>query len=136
MINEYEKQANDFLAKTGAKIEVKFDHFGKHFDNDTEERDIYNVTLSRGKRSYNFKFGQSINSTLKSIKPNAYDILSCLQKYDPGLFEDFCSDFGYDEDSRKAEKIYNAVRNEYLNLAKMFNDDELAEMAKINQGIK
>jgi hypothetical protein len=45
--------------------------------------------------------------------PEAQDILDCLasdsSSYDNARnFEDFCSDFGYDEDSRSAEKIYNA----------------------------
>ncbi len=64
-------------------------------------------------------------------EPSAYDILACLTKYDPGLFEDFCADYGYDEDSRKGYNIYEAVRNEYLNLAKLFTDSELEEMQEI-----
>lgn len=66
------------------------------------------------------------------VAPNAYDILACLTKYDPGLFDDFCSEYGYDTDSRKAETIYYKVRDEYLHLAKMFNDEEMEEMAEIN----
>ena len=33
---------------------------------------------------------------------SAYDLLACITKSDPGNFRDFCSDFGYDTDSRKA----------------------------------
>lgn len=64
-------------------------------------------------------------------KPSAYDILSCLTKYDPETFEDFCSNFGYDTDSRKAEGIYNSVVKEYKELKKLYSADELALMAKI-----
>ena len=63
--------------------------------------------------------------------PSDYDILACMTKYDPGTFKDFCGDFGYDTDSRKAEKTYFAVQQEYQNLRGMFSEDELALMAEI-----
>ena len=63
--------------------------------------------------------------------PNAYTILTCLTKYDPGTFQDFCSEFGYDTDSRKAEKTYHAVMKEYSDLSKIFSVEELEEMSEI-----
>lgn len=65
-------------------------------------------------------------------EPRLYDIITCLTKYDPGTFEDFCSEFGYDEDSKKAEKIYNAVRDEYLSMCSLFSDEELEILSLIN----
>jgi hypothetical protein len=48
----------------------------------------------------------------KPKPPDAADVLSCLcldaTSADRVTFEDWCSDFGYDTDSRKAEKIYLA----------------------------
>lgn len=64
-------------------------------------------------------------------EPSAYDILACMQKYDVGSFKDFCADFGYNEDSIKAEKIYKAVIDEYNNLKMLFSDAELEEMGEI-----
>ena len=63
--------------------------------------------------------------------PNEYDVLACLEKYDPGTFEDFCSEFGYDEDSRTAEKIYIAVINEYKNLTRIFTEEQMEELREI-----
>ena len=177
---DYEKQAADFLRKTGATIEIKFSHNGKHFDNDEQTRDIYKVTISKCNRFYTFNFGQSIAKSglmlqmskkqiyielpeshkhlmlkinepalrywiknhiafdiLPSDKitypeqPTNYDILSCLQKYDIGSFEDFCNEFGYDPDSRAAEKTYNAVREEWLNVCRIWNDSEIEELQEI-----
>jgi hypothetical protein len=67
----------------------------------------------------------------KGETPTSYDVLTCLQKYDVGSFEDFCSDFGYDEDSRKAEKIYKAVCKEYENICKLWSDEEIEELQEI-----
>lgn len=169
MTNEYEQQANAFLDKTTTLLIVKFLKHGKHFDDDKEERDIYEVTLQRGDRKFTFNFGQSIacsgkwilygyneegnwsnkktNNDREAMKhkangkeakkntefkqPTAYDVLACLTKNEVGSFEDFCADYGYDTDSRKAEKIYQAVLNEWNNIKMLFTDKEIEELQEI-----
>lgn len=64
--------------------------------------------------------------------PNAYDVLACMTKYDPGTFEDFCCEYGYNEDSRTAEKIYFAVQKEYTQLARIFTPEQMEELQEIN----
>lgn len=68
---------------------------------------------------------------IKGEAPTSYDILACLTKYDPGTFENFCSEFGYDTDSRKAEKIYHAVKAEYLGLCSIFSEEEMRLLSEI-----
>ena len=63
--------------------------------------------------------------------PTAYDILTSLTKNDPGTFENFCGDFGYDTDSRSAEKVYRAVCDEWLNVSRLFNDSEIELLQEI-----
>ena len=63
-----------------------------------------------------------LSSMRKEATPNPYDILSCLTKYDPGSHKDFCSAFGYDEDSIKGLETYKAVMEEYLNVARVLGD--------------
>ena len=65
------------------------------------------------------------------IKPSAYDILSCLTKYNPGSFDDFCGEFGYSSDSITAKKVYDSVIDEYLHMCVLFNDNELEKMMEI-----
>ena len=174
MKTEYLKQAENFLNKTGTELSVKYLKTDKYFYDDKEKRDIYEVTLKRGSRSYTFTFGQStfnsrynvgtkvfhrdeienclekdgkINRFKFSSKhfriesfdkiiypkiPDAYDILACMEKYDVGSFEDFCNEFGYDTDSRNAEKIYNSVKEQYTKLQTLFNQEEIEELAEIN----
>lgn len=163
--SEYEQQGNVFLEKTGTEFKVKFLRHDKHFADDQETRDIYEVTLTKGDRYYTFKFGQSINASgrfwkygnykrgihhgvgAKHIKPmpmsewdknknfakpRPYDIFTGLTKYDPENFEYFCDEYGYDADSRKAEKIYEAVKDEYKNLLILFSDEEMDALKEIN----
>lgn len=68
---------------------------------------------------------------VKGKEPDLYSVLCCLTKYDPGTFENFCSDFGYDEDSRKAEKTYHAVVDEWKNMQALFTDNELEILSEI-----
>ena len=128
---DYNKQANDFLSKTGATMKINFSHNGKHFADDKQNRDIYKITISKGKRHYTFDFGQSIAKTGTKEAPTPYDVLACLQKYDVGSFEDFCWEFGYNVDSSQAEKTYKAVCKEYEKLCTIFSDDEMELMQEI-----
>lgn len=126
----YTKQAEEFLKNTGTTIAIKFKEHGKHFPNDKDSRDIYTVTLAKDGRSYTFNFGQSI---VKSgvEKPTAYDILSCLSADCPDDFNDFCNEYGCDNDSRQAEATFKAVRTESENLERLYNNDELILLGEI-----
>lgn len=67
MTNEYEQQAQSFLEKTGTTFKAEFIKNDKYFDDDKETRDIYQITLKRGERVYSFKFGQSVNNSVKYL---------------------------------------------------------------------
>ena len=130
-MSEYNKQTEKFLKETNTEFKAVFLKNSFHFEGDKETRDIYEITLKKGDREYKFKFGTSIRDTEKGIKPTAYNVLSCLQKYDVGSFEDFCGDFGYDEDSRKAEKTYKAVVKEWGNVKSLWSDKEILKLQEI-----
>jgi hypothetical protein len=78
-----------------------------------------------------FGFGKQMK-LIAGKQPTPYDVLACLTKYDPGTFEDFCGEFGYDTDSRKAYKTYKAVKREWENVAILFNDEQLDMLREIN----
>ena len=175
---DYQKQAQDFLEKTGVTFKAEFLEFGKYFEDDKHARLIFKITLEKGSRKYSFNFGTSLKTTedffiylidkttywdymdwkkhfkyparvikdeevLKHLipliskhkekinAPSAYDVLACLTKYDPDTFEEFCYSYGYDTDSRKAEKIYKAVCEEWVNVQKIWTDSEIEEMQEI-----
>lgn len=169
-MNEYTKQALDFLEKTNATCKIEFGGCAVNYDwKEKDCRNFYNVTLSTTRGTMNFVFWDSIYNTelskmtveeyakkrfkreycyltgsdkararneLKEKKvsaiPTAYDVLTCLQRYDPGTFEEFCSEFGYDEDSKTADKIYIAVIREYKQLERIFTPEQMKELQEIN----
>lgn len=68
----------------------------------------------------------------RRIVPTPYDLLACIQKSEPGSFSDFCADFGYAADSRKAEQTYHAVQREYAKVERFFTAEEREELAEIS----
>lgn len=129
---EYQKQAEDFAKKYGVTLKILGCEYKKYFDGDDQPRYVFKLKLSRkvdGKTvSYTFEFGQSIVNG--SEEPTIYDVIVCMTKYDPETFEDFCMTYGYDTDSRKAEKVYRAVCKEWKAIEKLFGDcmEELQEI--------
>lgn len=124
------QEAAELAANTlGIKIKKDWLKHDYHFVGDKSQRHIFKIKLTKSGRSFSFKFGQSIKQD--DNDPETYDILAGLQKYDVGTFENFCGDFGYDEDSRKSEKTYEAVCKEFANMQKLFNDEELEILALI-----
>lgn len=133
---DHQQQALDFLNATSTSITFKYKTFGKHFDGDTHGRHIFRVRIANKLGSYNFDFGQSIAN--RDETPTAYDVLVCIQKYDVGSFEDFCSEFGYEAynenytgANRTAKKIYNAVVKEWEAVDKLFSSKQIELLREI-----
>ncbi len=127
---DYDGKADYFLHITETTFTAEYKDHDYYFDGDKDCRDIFNITLKNTNNRFRFTFGQSINNTGKALK--AYDVLASLTKYDCGTFNDFCSEFGYEQDSRSAYKTYKAVKREWENLNKLFTEDQLELLREIN----
>ena len=133
----YEQQAKQFLQDNGIGFTAKFVEHGKHFADDTDSRNIYDLTLYRSGQgansdSFTVRFGQSLADTATNTAPGPYDMLVCLTKSDPGSFEDFCDDYGYDTDSRKAYATWKAVCAEWHKVESFFTANELEQLQEID----
>lgn len=125
----YQKQAQDFATKHGIELIINSHEYKKHFQDDKQERYVFNCTLKCNGKRFTFDFGQSIQAG--GAEPTMYDVLTCLEKYEVGTFDDFCSNYGYDNDSIKAHKVYKAVAREYKNMLRVFGESILEEMQEI-----
>ena len=128
MKTNYELQADQFATKTGTKLTILSRDY-KPMWNENQSRTVFKCKLSRKGKSYTFEFGQSINAG--SEEPTMYDVLACLTKYDVSSFKDFCSEFGYSEDGRQAEKTYKAVCKEFEEVDRLFSD-VINQLSEIN----
>lgn len=127
-MNEYVEMANNFVEKHGVTLDVLGSEYRPFWD-EKQPRWVFKLRLRRNGKSHTFEFGQSIADG--SAEPEMYDVLACLTKYDPDDFEWFCSNYGYDTDSRRAERTYKAVCREWAAVERLFGDvlDELREIS-------
>ncbi len=84
----------------------------------------WTVTLryQRRQMTVNFWTGSALG------EPSTADVLECLfsdaSGYDNARdFEDWAAEYGYDSDSRKAERIYKAVEKQTRKLRNLLGDD-------------
>jgi len=157
-MTDYEKQATDFCTKYGVEIAWAFvksepapDHAVRYVGGDvkTPARNVWSFTIrNKAGRSYASNFTDSIFHTMETEKPvfklgnwqwrigrkrpSAYDLLACLTKSDPGSFEDFCGEYGYDTDSRKALDTYLEVQGEWHGVRAVIPAEAFDEFQEIN----
>jgi hypothetical protein len=139
----YNSQALDWLKATKSGLHITFKKHDYYSPGEKDKRDLYSVTLRHGRRRYTCTFGQSLNNSGQFLphtrkrnphwmQPDAYSILACLEKYDPGTFENFCSECGYDTDSKKAETTYKAVLKQWTAVSRLYAETELDSLRNIN----
>lgn len=142
MMNDYERQAKDFLKKHNAKITISFVAYKPYFTDDKESRNVYRVRIDRNRKTMYITFGDSLENTKKGKRPSVYSILACLEKYPVYSFEDFCSEYGYkmyadypeEADkygyNKESYRIFRACEKQYAQVERLFSDclEELREI--------
>lgn len=139
-MNEYKAQAEKFLADTGTTLEIVKAIPQKRplWSKDDKHGINYYVTLKNNKGVYSFDFWGSVADAEKikhgeghGTKPQAYDILACLSPLYEDNFSDFCSAFGYAEDSITALKTFEALKEQDRNIRKLWDRSEIEKLNEI-----
>jgi len=129
-MNEYDQQAADFLAKHNITFSYKLANTKKPSWDEDRACNHFIATFKRGKKKLSFDFFDSMYNYEKGvIQLSPYSALACCSSelYCPDTFEEFCSDFGYDEDSRSAEKTFRALLKMSKKLRAFFDTEEMRE---------
>jgi len=109
---------NEFITKWGIELK-EIEPVDENPNMDTSDPMYhYCMTLSMGDRELFSFFSTGIGWTRY---PNAADLLECLTSDASGWdqsrsFEEWAEDYGYDTDSRKAERIYKTIGAETMRL--------------------
>lgn len=117
-----------------SKHRIRFDYtYGEPRGDDSEwDRSAYHfkVTIKCGRRQLTvpYHMGSGTNGN-----PELRDVLDCLASDASGIdnadsFEDWCDEYGYDPDSRKAESTYKACQTEATQLERLLGRDLLNEL--------
>jgi hypothetical protein len=93
--------------------------------------DRYKIILSRRspRKQMSFDFWNSQADSQAGKAPDAYDVLACAASdiNCPDVFEDFCSEYGYSEDSRHAYAMFGRCAKFAERLQAFFDTDEMRE---------
>ena len=135
-MNEYVKQAKDFLKSCNATMKITRIGCEQNKNwNDKSYHNTYRATIKTPIGSMLVKFWDSVYNTERGIEPTEYDILACLEKYDVGTIDDFVSEFGYEvnewSDVKRIQNIYNAVKRQYKSLCRCFTPEQIEAMQEI-----
>jgi hypothetical protein len=87
--------------------------------------DHWRCILRAGRSRMSLVFSMGYGHNGKEPKPA--EVLDCLASDASGLenaqdFEDWCAEYGYDTDSRKAERIYKAIQRQAESLKRLLGD--------------
>jgi len=114
-----------FIKKNNVRMESVMVGENPNFDNPDWDAYHYKVTLFHKRRQYStfYSMGMAL-----CHEPKVDDVLDCLASDCSGVenardFEDWAADYGYDPDSRTAEKIFKTCKLQSVKLRRLFGDD-------------
>jgi len=138
-MKDYQQQAADFLTKHGIKVSAKLTNkklpsWDGYAKDGPRKNNHFVVTLKNENRRVSFDFFDSeSNFRAGKTELDVYSILTCCSSgfHCSGDFEDFCAEFGYDNDSRKAEKLHKACLKQSSKLKKLFVGQAAEDLMEI-----
>lgn len=125
---EYDKEARTILAQCGGTIRIhRSDSKSAPWCVQPQFRHHYRVTLKGPGGSYTFDFWGSIADAENGKDAKPYDVLACLEWYAAEDYQEFCSEFGYETDSRKAYQTWKACTAQRRALERIFPSQSARE---------
>ena len=118
----------EFIRKNSIKATAEKVESNPNMEN--WEANHYRVTLTAGEQEFTTYFSKGF--ALKG-EPTAEEVLECLAADSAGIeyagtFEDWAAEFGYDQDSREAEKVYNACVKHAEKLRSFLGEEKYNEL--------
>lgn len=124
--------AQAFCNRHGITSEAEYTDSNPHMDPSawSEGASHWKVVLKRGRRRLTVYFSMG---AAHHGEPKTCDVLSCLAMDAAGVenarcFEDWCGEYGYDTDSRRAHRTYRLVQRQAAKLRR-FLGEELYQVA-------
>ena len=153
-MSEYVRQAQAFLERCGATFSAKYVGTEKpKWDNEVHSTFDCTITTPRGSLSVRFyqSIAKSVSLTLDELMayqetgifpkdkahsiPTEYDVISSLQKYEPGSMEDWFDNYWGEIESgaqlRDFLEQYQGCCDEYAKVCECFTDEQIEEMQEI-----
>ena len=139
-LSKYERRARAFLAATGARLSARIlkESGRPDWDHGSAWHTLYHVRISSASGSMVVRFWGSARDFLDGVRTvGAYDVLACIQKTDPGAFDDFAADMGYfplnsQADYKRALAAWRGCCREAAGVARCWTASEISTLETIN----
>lgn len=120
----------DFIEGHGVRMACDWADENPNMDDMPDGSTHYRCLLRYGRRRLTVPFSMG---PAHCKEPELADVLDCLASdacsYDNARdFEDWCAEYGYDTDSRKAERTYRAVERQREGLYRLLGDEAYREL--------
>lgn len=119
----------EFVERHNIKIACEWVDHNPHMP-DWNDANHYKCKLTMGRKQMTVYFSQGYGIT---HEPEAADVLNCLADDSAGVsnarsFEEWAEDYGYDTDSRKAEKTYKVCVKQAARLLSFLGENLYNEL--------
>lgn len=115
----------EFAAKNGIRFSHEYAANNPNMDPDGSRMDNYKCRLRCKGKAMTVYFSKGLG--LGGKPPEVDEVLDCLASdasgaENAGSFEEWCSEYGYDTDSRKAERTYRTIEKQAAKLKALLGD--------------
>ena len=104
-----EKTLQEFIDDHGLTMSAEWTGRNPHMEN-SDQMDHWKCRIRSKKTGRSMTLVFSMGVGHHGMQPGLDEVLNCLASDSTAIdqsFEDWCSELGYDQDSRRAEKTYN-----------------------------
>lgn len=120
-----------FVEKYKIRLVAEWEDENPYMPDSARSMDNWKCVLRTGNRRMTVHFSKGFGHGGK--EPEAREILSCVALDSSGYdnardFEDWCSNYDYDTDSRKAEKTWKQIERQAKSLRKFLGDEGYDEL--------
>jgi len=119
-------EIRDFIKSAGLSMSAAWtDHNPNMDDEGRAPMDHWRCTIRSGKSRMSLVFSMGAGHDGK--RPELADVLDCLASEAAGLensqnFDDWCAEYGYDTDSRRAERTFKAIERHTRSLRRVLSE--------------
>jgi hypothetical protein len=135
-MNDERQTLAQFIAKHGIRATAEYGS-NKPIPEVFQNAYPWTVTLRRKRKQMTLPFYMG---SARTEEPDAEAVLDCLALDASGLdsassFEDWCAGYGYDTDSRKAERTYRDIKRLAGKLKAFLGDEAYEELLYETEGL-
>lgn len=117
---------SEFIEQAGVSMTAESTYRNPHMD-DRQDMDHWRCVLRRGRKSMVVYFSKGIGH--HGAEPTVEEVLDCMASDASGVenarsFEDWCGEYGYSADSRKAERTYKTIERQAKRLKDVLGNED------------